>query len=357
MPVILEGKMIEYKNPFCIRWDKLNCPVPLTIESYWACEADCHHCPGRKLNEIWGKEQRVTDPEKVERKLTNALRNKTPKSDIAVALKKKKTIWLGRKSDPYQPIENEMKITKQIVETLWCLDWSYIVCSRYTENMERDFGLYLTSKAHLLIEITPGGESDWELFERKRTTPIPDRLKSIQRWIKEGLNVGVRGEPFIPGYHTTIEFRDMLKRIKSYGVKSYNTYNLHLNKYNAKRLHAIGLDIERIWEHNQDRWWKPIQRKLCQIADEEGITLGCPDFVNVPKGWKSQTNTCCGVSVPRPFRFNTHHWRHLLQNGHPPTEVLEKTWEGIGSDEEKEKAKVIMFDKSKDIYTMGDAEL
>ena len=349
--------MKEYKNPFCIRHAHTACPLPLTIESYWACEADCHHCCGRKLNEIWGKEQRVTDPEKVRRKLNNALKNNHPRSSLAIALSMKKTIWLGRKADPYQPLEKETSTTGAIVGTLNQLDWSYVVCSRYTENMRRDSKLFQNGLATLLIEITPGLESDWEVFERKRTSPVKHRLRSAARWQKSGIKVGIRGEPFIPSYHTPEMFRETLQRLKKHGLRSYNTYNMHLNEYNARRLIDLGLDVEKIWDHNQDRLWKPIQRKLCQIAEEEGIILGCPDFVNVPKGWKSKTNTCCGVSVPNPFRFNTHWWKRLLQNGKSPKTVFEKTWEGIGTDKEKKIAKRIIEGTDTERYTMKDAEL
>jgi len=349
--------MKEYKNPFCIRHAHMSCPLPITLESYWACEADCHHCPGHKLNEIWGKEQRVTDPVKAIHKLHNALRNPHPRSPLAVALAMKKTLWLGRKTDPYQPLEARTKTTRTIVRGLNKLKWSYVVCSRYTDLMRRDEDLFRQGQSTLLVEITPGGESDWSLFERKRTTPIEFRLSAAARWNALGINVGVRGEPFIPGYHTPKQFEDMLRRLKSYGLYSYNTYNLHLNEYNARRLSSIGLDIEKIWHHNQDRLWRPIQRQLCEIADKQGIILGCPDFVNVPKGWCSRTNTCCGVSVPNPFKFNTHWWRRLLQNGKTPEQTIKKTWEGIGTEDDQQEGRAIILGTSKNKYTIKDAEL
>lgn len=351
--------MLEYKNPFAIRGQHLNCPLPLTLEAYWACEADCLHCMGRRLNQIWGTEQRVADPVKVEAKLKASQKRNNPKSPLAVALKNKKSLWIGRKSDPYQPIEMEKRVTRAYVRMLTKLDWPFIICSRYIINASRDERLFKKAKNLLtfLVEITPGAEKDWEVFESKRTTPIEDRLKYAKRWTELGIHVGVRGEPFIPSYHTYKDFRDILKRLKSYGLKSYNTYNLHMNEYTLKRLHNAGLDIEKIWRHNQDRLWKPIQRKLCEIADEEGIILGCPDFVNVPKGWKSRTNTCCGVEVCNAFTYNTHNWRLQLQEGYSCDGILIDTWEGIGTQENIDLAEIILKKKSKDFYTMGDAEL
>lgn len=349
--------MKEYKNPICIRHAHLNCPLPLALESYWNCEADCHHCPGRKLNEIWGTEQRVSNPQAVEHKLCNALNNKNPRSPIACALSMKKTIWLGRKADSYQPLESKRHITRKLIKILNRLKWSFVVCSRYTEYMKEDTKLFRQGKSTLLIEITPGGDGDWSLFERERTTPIEDRLRAAAKWNRTGIHVGIRGEPFIPGHHTPKQFRNILRRLKSHKLRSYNTYNLHLNEYNARRLSTIGLDIEKIWRYNQDRLWRPIQQKLCTIADEEGIILGCPDFVNVSKKWCSQTNTCCGVSVVRPFRFNTHTWRRMLLKGKSSKQVLKKTWEGIGTKKDYEQARTIIYSKNTNRYTMKDAGL
>ena len=163
--------------------------------------------------------------------------------------------------------------------------------------------------------------------------------------------MGVNGEPFIPGYHTTKQFRGILRRLKAVGVRSYNTYNLHLNDYVAKRLIEIGLDIERIWRMNQDNQWRPIQQELCSIALEEGMVLGCPDFVNVPKDWREMANTCCGIDVPNPSRFNTHYWRRLSQDGKSPEEMEKLTWEGVG--DEKMAAKIVRG-KDCEFYTLGD---
>jgi DNA repair photolyase len=348
--------MLTYKNPITVRRGHLSCPLPLALESYWACEADCFHCVGRRLNKTWGNEQRVTDPDIVKKILKNSLLNKNPRSIRAQALHSKKVLFLGRKADPYPPIENEKKVTRKLIKILSGMDWPVVVCSRYQSNAERDTDLFLKKKKliHLLVEITPGAESDWEVFERKRTTTIEERLRIGKDWQNSGLKVGIRGEPFIPGYHTTKQFRHILKRIKSYGFHSYNIYNLHINEFTIKRLFSIGLDIEKIWKLNQDKHWKIIQRKLCRIADEEGIELGCPDFVNVPTDWKSNVNTCCGIDVKNAFTFNTHNWRSLILEGKGSEFVLDKTWEGIGTPEDEEQAKMIVTGNSKDFYTMKD---
>jgi DNA repair photolyase len=349
----------EYKNPIAMRKDHLTCPLALALESYWTCEADCFHCMGRRLNQIWGTEQRITDPEAVKKTLLNALKNQNPRTIIAQALHAKKAFFLGRKADPYQPIELDKQVTLRLLQVLIELDWPVVICSRYQENMERDEDLFLNKNVHILTEITPGAEADWELFERKRTTPVEDRLQFTKVWQKRGIKVGIRGEPYIPGYHTLKQFKDILKRLKSYGLKSYNIYNLHINEYTIKRLYKIGLDIEKIWTLNQDEHWSKLQKRLCTIADEIGITLGCPDFVNTGWGNVQRTNTCCGINVNNALTFNTHNWKKKEQGVVTSIqEVLKETWEGIGTNEDYKKGKEILTaKKSKDFYTFEDIVL
>ena len=349
----------ELKSAITLRGDMLYCPLSLSIDSYWNCEADCHHCYMRRLNRTWGQELRHANPTEVARKLKNGLANPNPRSYLAHALRHKKTIRLGNKTDPYQPAELKYKVTRGIIEALIELDWSFVLQTRFLSNALRDLDLLV--KAHdkglltVMPIISPGAERDWEILERKRTTPIDERLEIIGDFIENyDFNVGVNGEPFIPGFHTLDEFRDIIKRLKEMGVQSYNTYNLHFNDHVAKRFCEIGLDIDKIWRMNQDSGWKKIQVELCKIAVEEDIILGCPDFVNTGKKWKEQANTCCGVTVPNPSKFNTHFWKRKLQKGLSPNKVLKKTFEGYG---DYELAKKIVTGKKCGNYTMKDAGL
>lgn len=346
----------QYGAAVGVRGDCLYCPLPLCIDSYWNCLTNCYHCYMRRLNRTWGEDLRPADPEDVRRKLQNGLNNRSPKSTLAHALKLKKTLRLGNKTDPYQDAEKEHKVSRRIQEVLIELEWTYVIQSRHLELLSRDEDLM--DEAHrkglltVMPVITSGMESDWEVLERSRTTPIPRRLELIRGWINRGWTVGVQGEPFIPGYHTVEQFRDAIRRIKAVGVGSYNTYNLHFNDHVAKQLASIGIDVRQIWEMNQDAKWRPVLRSLCDVANREGIRLGCPDFVNVDPSWQEKANTCCGIHVPNPSKFNTHHWRRLRQRGLSDDAVLERTWEGIG--EYTEGSKVVR-DQSDIFFTLSDS--
>ncbi len=299
---------------------------------------------------------RPADPNQVRKKLENGLKNKNPRSSLAWALKHKKTLRLGNRTDPYQKAEKKRKITRRVMRHLIDLDWEFVVQTKFLDNMMRDEDLIEEAADKDLITImpviSPGMEKDWEVLERKRTPTIETRLEIIKDLIESEVPLGVNGEPFIPGFHTTEDFRQTIQRLAEVGVESYNTYNLHLNDHVAKRLHSIGLPIERIWRLNQDKKWASTQKYLCHIAQQEGMILGCPDFVNTGPKWKEERNTCCGISVGNPSRFNTHHWKKLLRKGQSPNKILRKTWEGIGDEKLGEK---IVKGVPCDNYTMKDA--
>jgi len=350
--------MKSYKAAVGLRGDCLYCPLPLSVDSYWNCLTDCHHCCFRRLNRTWGMDLRPADPESVGRKLENGLNNKNPRSSLAWALSLKKTIRIGSRTDPFQDAERTHRITHQILPILRHLQWSYVIQTRHLRNvLAEESELAKAHKLGLLTAlpiISPGAEWDWEYLERKRTTPIEKRLRIIRRWVGKGWSVGVNGEPFIPGVHSIDQFRDILRRLKSVGVRNYNTYNLHFNDHVARRLHSIGIDIEKVWEMNQDDRWRPIQLKLCEVSEEEGVVLGCPDFVNTGLSNKQCTNTCCGINVPNPSRYNAHTWKIKLQHGERPEDVEENTWEGIG---DRDQGRDVLFGNKSKFYTMKDAGL
>lgn len=307
------------------------------------------------MNQVWGKDLRAADPSAVLKQLKNGLKNKNPKSFLAHAMRRKKTIRFGNKSDPFQPVEKKLKVSLKLLRVLTKLEWTFVIQTKFTQRlMEYEKWILEANKKNLITlmpVISPGYFRDWEVLERMRT-PLPEyRLNHAKYFISKGVPVGINGEPFIPGFHAVKEFERVVRLLKEHGIKSYNTYNFHFTPYTAKRLNAIGVDIEKIYHANKDEAWKPVLRQLCDIAKKYNIRLGCPDFVNTGWKWKEKANTCCGINVPNPCTGNTHHWKQQIQNGKNEIETLENTYEGIG---DWDAAYKIVNGHKSDMYTMKD---
>lgn len=332
--------MKKLKNGLSIRGDSYYCPLAFQLDAYWNCEINCAHCFLRKMNRTWGDDLRPLDLELFFKKLHNGVINKDPKSPLSWALKNKKTIRFGNKTDPYQPAEKEHEISHHVLRYLIQADWSAVIQTKCTQLLyDRDIDLLITGNELFSVMpiISPGLEKDWEILEYKKTTHPLTRLYHCREFMKYNINVGVNGEPFIPGYHTLEDFKNTISELKIFGIKSYNTYHLHFNDVIAKNLHTLGIDIEKIYYMNQDREWKKILVKLIEIAEMNDIILGCPDFVNAGR-YQEQSNTCCGLDVPNPCTYNMIYWKKLYMKGEKDPDVLrDRTWDGVGDRELGEK--------------------
>ena len=208
-------------------------------------------------------------------------------------------------------------------------------------------------RAIITISVSCGMERDWELFERRRTSSVENRMKAARYFSKKGLQVAFGGEPFIISWHTLKNFEDMLKRMKSFGINRYNVYNLHLPAFVAKRLVEVdGIDIDAVWKGNQDSGWKKVLKELIELAKKHNVILGCPDFVN-SGSYTEASNTCCGVDVKNPTTFNAITWKRLLLKGKDKQEVFEESWDGIG---DKELGRQLLFGSHDKMYSMADVE-
>ncbi len=340
------------KSSLSIRGDSLYCPLAFTLDTYGNCLTYCRHCYFRRLNRTWGEDLKPLDIELLEKNLVNGLKNKSPNSPISHAINNRKTLRVGNKTDPYQTVDLKIKATRKTLELLKRLKWDIVIQTRFTENLKRDEDLFIPMKASIMPIISPGLDRDWEILEMGKTTPPMMRIKHAVEFIRKGLNVGINGEPFIPGFHTIKEFEDIIKLLKKCKIKSYNTYNLHMNDWVAKNLHSIGLDIEKIWYMNQDEQWKKILPQLIDIAKKYDIILGCPDFVN-SENYQESVNTCCGLQVSNPCTFNVITWKKEMLKKKNPLKVFKDSWDGVGNYEE---GKELFEGKNSKMYSLKDIE-
>lgn len=344
--------MVQLKNGLTIRGDSYYCPLSFSLDTYWNCETNCSNCYLRRLNRTWGSDLRPLDVEIFKKKILSGLKNSSPKSAVGFAIRNKKTIRLGNKTDPFQMANNKYRITESILKFLISLQWDIVIQSKFTSNMCESEKDWTIETINIMPIISCGLEKDWEIFEYKKTTNPLDRIKFISKKQKEGFNVGVNGEPFIGGYHTIKDMEITLKLLKEYGIKSYNTYNLHLNDWNAKKMYESGVDIEKVWFENKDENWKKNLIKILDLSKKYDIIMGCPDFIN-SGDYTEPVNTCCGLNVKNPCTFNMIHWKKLKQKGLSNSEIIDLTWDGVG---DKNTGENLLTGKNSDFYNLKDID-
>jgi hypothetical protein len=239
------------------------------------------------------------------------------------------------------------------------MDWSFVVQTRFPYFLW-NFSTYDVERFRklgtVLIVISPGQYKDWSILEQQKTESIGFRWEAYRNFREAGIPVSIHGEPYIPGFHKYSDFRDICRKLRSMGCTSYNTYNFHFTPHVAKRLVELrdpSVDIEKIHKYNQDKYWKQILAKLYEIADDNNIRLGCPDFVNSGPSRIEPFNTCCGINVANPCTFNTHYFKRLAQRGHTMKSILEMTDDGTA--DYNQALQILRGDKGCEFYTLRDA--
>lgn len=317
-----------------VRGDAASCPLAFGLDTYYNCEYDCLYCCFLGLCHTWGRDRRCLDVDWFERRIVNGIKNEHPKSPLAWAIKRRKTLRLGNKFDPLPPLEREHRITQRVLRFLSSLGWQVKLESKNTDAMLEYDDLLISSNAIITTTVTCGMEDDWDVLEGKRPPSPRARLEALRFFASAGCQVAVVTEPFIPGYHTVAQFERLMAELSAHRIRRANVYNLRLTPFVARRLAEAGLDIERIWLHNQDDQWKALLPQLLAAAEKYGILIGCPDFVNAGR-FVPTTNTCCGVDVENPCTFNFINWRRIgMERGYVDVGDVTASWDGVGDFDE-----------------------
>lgn len=155
------------------------------------CFHDCSYCYAKSLldfRKLWNpKEPSIADIKKIERKIA-----KLPQGTI---------IRLGGMTDCFQPLEEQMQVTKATIKLLNQYGIGYLIVTKsdliceYMNILDKDL-------AHIQISTT------WIPCEKAVSTER--RIKAIEKLYAEGFDVAVRLSPYVPQF---VDF-DRLNSIK-----------------------------------------------------------------------------------------------------------------------------------------------
>lgn len=193
---------MEYKkfNPLNVSSKFAICGLPLRVDTYKTCSFQCKYCFSnhRKIMEF-EKELQIANLKWLENKLNKVyVKKNINKKDFLEMLLEQKITWhCGGMSDPFQPIEEKLQITKQMVDISNKHECS-ILFSTKTDNL---YGCNIRNDLHSFqFSIT-------NLDNRKDIEPnVPDinkRYKLYRNLKSDGFKVGIRVQPFIPNVTST----------------------------------------------------------------------------------------------------------------------------------------------------------
>jgi DNA repair photolyase len=215
-PVADQGHLVEFRN-LPVR-SLLNNSVSRrgmwfakSINPYRGCEFGCKYCYARYTHEF----MELKDPSDFEQKIYIKQNTAWLLRQELRSLRQGEEIAIGTATDPWQPIERRVRITRGILEVLAEYRGLRIGVVTKSTLIERDIDLLtrIAERSDLVLHITittPNVELARILEPR---APRPDlRFRTVRRLRQAGLRTGILCSPLMPGITDTTEALDAMCR-------------------------------------------------------------------------------------------------------------------------------------------------
>ena len=178
---------------------------------------------------------------------------------------KKATVIIGSSTDAYQMIEEESKITREILSIL--LEEGFPVHILTKSNLvERDIDLLKERDVRVTFSLSTLDDNLSKLLEPN--APLPSqRLEALKRLSKEGIRTGVAIFPVIP-FLTEMDIEDMIKLSREAGASHLIYEYLELKGDVKERfLHIMGKYSPEIANKLRELYSKSYKPKGYNIDD------------------------------------------------------------------------------------------
>lgn len=225
--------------------DSPDVPFDQSINPYRGCEHGCIYCFARPSHAYLGLSPGLDFETRLFYKADAA---KLLEGELARPRYLPQPIMLGANTDPYQPIERRLRVTREVLEVLARCRHPVAVVTKGA-LIERDLDLLADLARDRLaivsISVTTLDDELKRALEPRAASPAA-RLRLIERLSRAGIPVGVMAAPVIPAV-TDHELERILERARDAGA-GHAAYVLLRLPYEVK-------DLFRDWlaEHLPDR--------------------------------------------------------------------------------------------------------
>lgn len=183
------------------------CGLPIRVDTYKTCSFGCKYCfsNNRKIMEF-EKTLQVGNIKSVEKKLDNIFnKGKYDKINFLDVLISKGYTWhAGGMSDPFQPIEEKLGITKNLINVTNKYN-IHILFSTKSDNL---YNCDIRPDLHT-FQLSVTNVNNRKDFE-PNVPDINSRYKLYRKLKDNGFKVGIRIQPFIPKV-TNLDIIDMFE--------------------------------------------------------------------------------------------------------------------------------------------------
>jgi len=237
------------------------------IDPYIGCGHNCFYCYALNTAETdWAEEIKIH--ENISEQLVNELNNITTKS-----------IYLGYKTDPYQPLEEEHRQTHQVLELLLDKGISAHILTK-SNLMLRDIDLLKQmDEPSIGISVAFNDDTTRRIFEGN-TIDTELRIEALRKCKEAGIRTYSLVCPVIPYVTDPIplihELSPITEKIWIYGLSFLNRDEINwknvesiLNQYYPDKK----AQIEEILFDKEHTFWKDLKQQLSTLHSEQNLNL------------------------------------------------------------------------------------
>lgn len=196
-PPLKTKVQVEKPKTIISKNDSPDIPFERSINPFRGCEHGCIYCFARPTHSYMGLSAGIDFETNLYAKPNAA---KLLEKELAKKNYKPSTIALGTNTDPYQPIEKQWRITREILETLEATNHPVTIVTK-SSLVLRDKKLLarMAEKglAKVCLSVTTLDRKLARTMEPRASTPGL-RLKALRELSQVGIPVGVMVAPIIP---------------------------------------------------------------------------------------------------------------------------------------------------------------
>jgi DNA repair photolyase len=230
--LIEEKRRVEYRTLPTRRWlnrcqsDRV--PFHWTINPYRGCEYGCKYCYARFTHEF----MELRDPMAFETEIYAKEWNAASFREELKSTRPGQIIGLGTATDPYQPAERRLRLTKAVLTELLSVEGLTIFVTTKSNLVSRDKELFKQlsrrNEVGITITVTTMDRSLARLTEPY--APRPDlRIRAVAELADAGVNVGVIANPVLPLITDSEQNLEAVARAaKAAGAREFGAHVLFL---------------------------------------------------------------------------------------------------------------------------------
>ena len=233
LPRLVTTLSPERAKTILTRNDSPDIPFDESINPYRGCEHGCIYCYARPSHAYADLSPGLDFETRLFYKVDAA---RLLRAELAKPGYVCKPIMLGSNTDPYQPVEREQRVTRQILEVLADCRHPVAIITKGA-LIERDLDLLADLAGDRLVRVTislPTLDVDLKRILEPRAASVAARLRLMRQLVSAGVPVGVLVAPIIPAI-TDHEIERVLEACAAAGAVRANYVMLRL-PYEVKQL-------------------------------------------------------------------------------------------------------------------------